>query len=275
MRVSVLSTRIVTALLLAPPVLAVMFFAPPWAFEVLVGIVFTFAAWEWGSLMACTRRRTRGSYALLVAALLAATSWALREWAAVLPALIALALAWWAFVLGWLAFRPQRTPTRSVYGLKGLCGLLTLVPAYAAVTMLHRDQGAWLVLFLLALVWLADVGAYFFGHAFGRHKLAPRVSPGKTWEGVLGAFVATALVTAAGWSAGLGFGAGWYFAAVCVLTVALSIVGDLSESMFKRQQGVKDSGTLLPGHGGMLDRIDSLTSAAPLFTGGLLFAGQF
>ncbi|MCA1799240.1 MAG: phosphatidate cytidylyltransferase [Xanthomonadaceae bacterium] len=270
-----LSTRILTALLLAPPVLAVMFFAPAWAFELLVGVAFTFAAWEWGALMSCTRRRTRGLYALLVAALLAATSWALREWAGVLPALIALALAWWAFVLAWLVFHPQRAPSHSVYGLKGLCGLLTLVPAFAAVSMLHRDQGAWLVLFLLALVWLADVGAYFFGRAFGRHKLAPQVSPGKTWEGVVGAYVATAFVVVAGWAAGLAFGPVWYFALVCLLTVAISIIGDLAESMFKRQQGVKDSGTLLPGHGGMLDRIDSLTSAAPAFTGGLLFAGQF
>lgn len=269
-----LRTRVLTALILAPPVLVLMFYAPPWAFELFVGVVFAFAAWEWASLMACTRRRTRGLYTLVVIALIAAVSWALREWAGVLPVLIAIALAWWVFVLGWLIWQPHRTPSHSVYGLKGLCGLLTLVPAFAAVSMLHRDQGAWLVLFLLALVWLADVGAYFAGRAFGRHKLAPQVSPGKTWEGVVGAYVATAFVVYAGWKAGLSFGPAWYFAFVCLLTVAISIIGDLAESMFKRQQGVKDSGTLLPGHGGMLDRIDSLTSAAPLFTGGLLFAGQ-
>ena len=264
-----LRDRILTALVVAPPVLALMFFAPRIAFEGLVAAAIVGGAWEWGGLMSCERGK-RIAYTVLVAALVVAVA----LWTAVdsnaFRYMIALALAWWLFVFGWLAFMPARQPGTA---WKGLCGVLTLVPTFATLTALHAwdADGAWRVLYLLALVWLADIGAYFFGRASGKHKLAPRVSPGKTWEGVLGAFIAAGFVIAAGAAFGLGFGEPWQFAALSLATVALSIVGDLAESMFKRQQGVKDSGTLLPGHGGLLDRIDSLTSATPLFVGGMLW----
>jgi phosphatidate cytidylyltransferase len=144
--------------------------------------------------------------------------------------------------------------------------LFALVPVWLALVRLH-EQGPQLMLFLLLLVVAADIGAYFAGRALGKHKLAPRVSPGKTWEGVGGGLVAAAMMAA--------FGVWWFdmdavpFMALCIVVAIASVVGDLTESMFKRHAGLKDSGNLLPGHGGVLDRVDSVTAAAPVFLIGL------
>jgi phosphatidate cytidylyltransferase len=176
--------------------------------------------------------------------------------------LIHIALLWWVFALIWVAIAPARVNRTTAAG----AGLLVLVPAWLALSRLHA-LGPELLLFLILLVVAADVGAYFAGRSFGRNKLAPRVSPGKTWEGVLGGFVAAAVMAAVGvW---------WFkvdaprFAALCIIVVVASIIGDLTESLFKRHAGLKDSGTLLPGHGGLLDRVDSITAAAPVFLVGL------
>ena len=127
-----------------------------------------------------------------------------------------------------------------------------------------------MIIVLFSLVWGADSSAYFVGRRFGRYKLAPRVSPGKTWEGIGGAVLAGMLIGAcAGWWCGLEAETGALFVVLCVVTVAISIVGDLTESLIKRHGGVKDSGSLLPGHGGLLDRVDSLTAAAPVYLLGL------
>lgn len=143
---------------------------------------------------------------------------------------------------------------------------------WLAIVALHGNgaDGPRTVLFLLVLVWVADSGAYLAGRRWGRRKLAPGLSPGKTWEGVLGAGVG-ALVLGAGWSLfyRYPFGLALAFVTLCVSTVVVSVVGDLFESWMKRGCGVKDSGSIFPGHGGLLDRIDSLTAAAPWFVGGL------
>jgi phosphatidate cytidylyltransferase len=154
--------------------------------------------------------------------------------------------------------------------LTAVAGLVALLPAWLAMATLWRSepQGRELLLLSLLVVVAADVGAYFAGHALGRVKLAPRVSPGKTWEGLLGGLAAAALMTSAG---ALLLGQPVARAASLGLAVgAMSVVGDLTESMFKRSAGLKDSGSLLPGHGGVLDRVDSVAAAAPLF---LLGAG--
>jgi phosphatidate cytidylyltransferase len=154
-------------------------------------------------------------------------------------------------------------------------GLLLLVPAWSGLVDLHRVSPWWLM-YLFALVWGADTGAYFAGRAFGKHKLAPAVSPGKTIEGMVGGIVLTMTVMVAVGVfrelSPLRFAA---FAGLSLLTVLASVLGDLLESMVKRQAGVKDSGTIFPGHGGALDRIDSLTSAAPVFALGWLLSGGF
>ena len=158
--------------------------------------------------------------------------------------------------------------------LNRVAGLLVLIPTGLSLAHLltgHGTSGPTYVMFLLLLVWAADVGAYFAGRAFGRHALAPLVSPKKTWEGAAGGVVLAALVAAGGVE--------WFhrpagpFIALAMVTVVASIVGDLTESLFKRNAGLKESGKLLPGHGGVLDRIDSVTAAAPVFALGLGLIG--
>jgi phosphatidate cytidylyltransferase len=150
-----------------------------------------------------------------------------------------------------------------------LAGIVVLLPSWALLVRLHKEGalGAELAFTLLLIVWAADVGAYAFGRLLGRTKLAPAVSPGKTWEGVTGGLLAAGLAAA--------MAAGWLglptarLVALGVATALISVLGDLTQSMFKRNVGLKDSGKLLPGHGGVLDRIDSLTAAVPAFVVGL------
>src|SRR5258707_12739507 len=175
----------------------------------------------------------------------------------------------WLVAVAWIAFAPQRVSPWSA----ALAGLLALVPAWLALVRLRFDlpRGAEWMIFALLLVFAADIGAFFAGRRFGRLRLAPAVSPGKTWEGVLGGAGASALVAIAG--------SGWFgvplytFLPLCLAAVAFSVVGDLTESLLKRFAGVKDSGTLFPGHGGVMDRIDSVTGAAPVLLFGLTVLG--
>lgn len=156
-----------------------------------------------------------------------------------------------------------------------ITGLLVLIPAWTGLVWIHQlDRGPYLVLSLLILIWIADSSAYFAGRRWGRHKLAPAVSPGKTREGAYGALAGGLCwgVTLAFWYAPTG-GLGIGLVLLCLVTVLASIIGDLYESLIKRERGLKDSGALLPGHGGILDRIDSLTAAAPVFALGLYVLG--
>jgi phosphatidate cytidylyltransferase len=148
-----------------------------------------------------------------------------------------------------------------------------IVPCYLSLVWLH-GQRPWMVMYVLLLIWVADSAAFFVGRRFGRHKLAARVSPGKTWEGVVGGLGGVAIL-ASGVTVAVGNlpMAPATLVALSVLVGAASVVGDLVESLFKRRAGVKDSGTLIPGHGGVLDRIDSLTAAGPCFAAGWLALG--
>ena len=162
-------------------------------------------------------------------------------------------------------------PTPIAKPVAWICGALVIVPAWLALDILYLQRPE-LLLFALLIVWVADMGAYFVGKGFGRVKLAPQISPGKTWEGVFGG-VSAVMVLAV-----MGSQAFEIEIAVivpfCLAVAMISIVGDLTVSMFKRHSGVKDSGNLFPGHGGVLDRIDSVTAAAPLFALGLSWAGM-
>ena len=262
-----LRQRILAALLLIPLVVWVVLWAPPPVFAIATALVLLGAAWEWTRLAALPGPALRIGYLLAFAALLGLCWLRLNEpdWAS---GLLVLALAWWVLALAWI-LRPLAGQRRR--GLKALLALLVLPPAWVGLNLLHAaPQGPAWVMFLLVLIWVADSGAYFAGRAFGRHKLAPRVSPGKTWEGVAGGLLACALV---GW-----LGGGWLGDAalnrsglvlLAVATGAISIVGDLFISLLKRQVGLKDTGHLIPGHGGVLDRIDSLLAATPAFVLGL------
>ena len=265
-----LRQRVITAVILALGLLAVLFVLPrAWGLTVF-GIVFTIGAWEWAALGGLRHAGWRAAYSLSITALLVlAWLWARDPHRRAL--LCFAAFLWWCAAFAWLATAPEfRRP-----GLVLVCGVFVLVPSFVAVAAVQCGAGAvhgpQAVLWLLAWVFSADIGAYFAGRSFGRRRLAPRISPGKTWEGVFGGLALSSCMAAAG--------AHWFGIPVLpamsfgFALIAISIVGDLTESMFKRGAGVKDSGTLLPGHGGVLDRIDSITAAAPLYALGLYSSG--
>ena len=259
-----LKQRVITALVIAPIILALIFFAPDRLFGLAMLLVALVGAWEWSALAGRPARNARISLVIFFA-VLAGLGLSLHQYLPQVPWLMVyclLALAWWLFSLVWIAlWRTDFPPS-----VKVLCGVLTLLPSLMAVVAI-RDASPWYLLIQLLITSGADIGAYFAGRAFGKHKLAPQVSPGKTWEGVVGgvALVVVVALVADHWLpvAALPF----VLLSICV--ALLSVVGDLSESLFKRQAGLKDSGTLFPGHGGVLDRVDSLTAAAPLFWLGL------
>ena len=271
--IPMLSTRIVTALILIPVVLAALFLLPPvgWGAAALAAI--GVAALEWARLAGWKRRARSIFVACIVvmgaaALLLPAAGFGPVGWPAItLYLLCGPALAFWLLVApGWL--RSNYRPTSAA--AMAVAGAIVLIGAWAAVVALQARGPGW-VLAAMAIVWIADTAAYFAGRAFGRRKLAPSISPGKTWEGVYGALLAVAVYALlltpfaprAGYTSALTPAAMLTWIAVLVGLAMLSIEGDLLESLLKRHAGVKDSGTILPGHGGVLDRIDALLSAMP------------
>ena len=261
-----LKHRIITALLLAPLALLVILWTPHTITMAVFALLVIAGAWEWAAFPGFTSAAGRASYAALVAGAIAAL-WIIGPEQAELDVVIRIAMAWWLVALVWIALMPTRM-NRSV---AAIAGFLVLLPAWLALVRLHAINPH-LVLFLVLVVVAADVGAYFAGRQFGKHKLAPRVSPAKTWEGVIGGLVASGIMAI--------IGVRWFglsaapFLLLCAVVVVASIVGDLTESLFKRHAGLKDSGSLLPGHGGVLDRVDSVTAAAPVFVFGLDWLGR-
>jgi phosphatidate cytidylyltransferase len=266
-----LRTRVLTAAVLACILLAGLFLlSPPWA-VLAFGAVFTIGAWEWGGFGSLRGFPSRLTYAA-AGALMLLLAWRWTAEPAHLMVLLGAACAWWVIAFLWLSLVPARHHPALVL----LCGLPVLVPAFVALARLQITasgfaRGPALVLWLVLLVIASDIGAYFAGRNWGRLKLAPRVSPGKTWEGALGGLLMVALV-AWGGAAYFGLPPTAVVAFGCAVGI-FSIIGDLTESMFKRTAGLKDSGSLLPGHGGLLDRIDSVTAAAPLYALGLFGSG--
>ena len=266
-----LRTRIITAMVLGCLLLSGLFLLPPvWA-AAAFGVVFTIAAWEWAAFGALKSAGPRAAYAAGIA-LLMLLAWTWTAEPLHRQMLLVAACLWWITALAWLLAAPERHHRL----LALLCGLMVLVPAFTALARLlvatrGIASGAQAVLWLVLLVIAADIGAYFAGRSFGRLKLAPRVSPNKTWEGAVGGLLAVALVA---WGGAAQFGLAPLPTMAFGCSVGIfSIVGDLTESMFKRAAGLKDSGMILPGHGGLMDRIDSVTAAAPLYALGLFGSG--
>jgi phosphatidate cytidylyltransferase len=254
-----LKARILTALCGAALVLAALYLLPPWATTALISLLVLLGAWEWSALAPGMSSGQRVLWLLFVAALLGFMYSLAPTPASTRPVLMA-ALVWWFLALAWLSVAPQRIGRASVL----LAALLSLVPFWLAVEVLRGEtlRGASWVLFALAVVVAADTGAFFVGRALGRVKLAPQISPGKTWEGALGGLALASLVAWIG-SRHFAVPAG-VLVPLCLVAASLSIVGDLLESLMKRRAGVKDSGQLFPGHGGVLDRIDSLCAGVPV-----------
>ncbi|HEX6572161.1 MAG TPA: phosphatidate cytidylyltransferase [Steroidobacteraceae bacterium] len=265
---STLRARIVTALLLAALVIVVLLYLPPAVAAVLISLAIFAAGWEWAGFARLSSVPARLGYAAGIVLVLSAAE-ALARDPAWLELLLRAAALWWFVAFVWLAVRAQAGGPLAA----GVVGFLVLVPAGLGLAHLValRPNGQVLLLYLLVLIAAADVGAYFGGRTYGRRKLAPHVSPGKTWEGFAAGMLSAAAVGVAG---ALLFDVPlWPWLFLCELVALVSVVGDLTESMFKRHVGLKDSGSLLPGHGGVLDRIDSLTAAAPTFLLGLLALG--
>lgn len=268
-----LKTRVITALVLLFAFLAALFWLPPSGWATFAGVLVVPAAWEWGKLIKLPRVAC-GLYVVIVAALCAVLFVLTPEEANAgtggLQSAIYLgaSLFWMVIVPAWLwhSWLPRAA------WLAALTGLLVLVPTWLALVQL-RNLGPVLLLLLMSVAWISDIAAYFTGRSFGRRKLAPSISPGKTWEGVAGAALAVSLYAAIWcvlWPAyfpqvfkSMRFGAFGMVLLLWLLT-AIGIYGDLFESALKRRACVKDSGTLLPGHGGVLDRIDALTSVLPI-----------
>lgn len=265
-----LKQRVVTALILAPLTIWAIIALPVGGFALLFGVITLLGAWEWGRIVGLQSARQLLFPAAI--AIVLGTLYRHLDNHLLINVVAASALAWWLVALLQVVTFPasERFWVRSAWS-RAVAGLLILAPAWLAMVLIHQRLGAGYILLLLFLIWGADTGAYFAGRAFGRRKLAPKVSPGKSWEGVYGALLSTVVLALAGYywlepSLGL-----LPFLLLCLLVVMVSILGDLTESLFKRITHIKDSGGLLPGHGGILDRIDSLTAAAPVFALGVLW----
>lgn len=261
-----LRQRVATGLLLAALVIVILLWLPPAVAVGAVMVAIAAGGWEWAGLAGIRAHAGRILYA---AAIMACVALAWLAPAPGLRLLLGLSAAWWLAATAWVIFAPDGGSRV----ITAIAGFMVLVPAALGLGKLAEllPDGRVLLLFLLVLVAAADVGAYFGGRTFGRRKLAPRVSPNKTWEGFWSGVVAAACAALiGGWLLGEPLPA---WVAVCVAVALASVVGDLVESMFKRQAGLKDSSGLLPGHGGVLDRLDSLSAAGPMFLLGLLLLG--
>ncbi|HWD15357.1 MAG TPA: phosphatidate cytidylyltransferase [Casimicrobiaceae bacterium] len=265
-----LALRIGTGVVLVAAILAALFLLPPAAFGAGMLVIVSMAAHEWARLIELRGGAVTAFTALVFVAGAALLALALANgFAPVVIGACGIATLYWlvAGVPSVLANWQPSSPIARAFG-----AFVVLEGALVAIVALQAHSPA-VALAAMAIVWIADTAAYFTGRRFGRHKLAPRISPGKTWEGAAGAAGAVVvyalllvpLARRAGFAAEIDATAVVVWILLAIALVALSIVGDLHESLLKRRAGVKDSGTLLPGHGGVLDRIDALLAAMPPF----------
>jgi phosphatidate cytidylyltransferase len=266
--------RVLTALVLIPVAVYGVFFLPVQYFPWFVGVIVALAAWEWANLAGIKDQPRRVLYALLVSGAMYGSMHL-----PVLP-VVGLAVLFWLAAFYLVLTFPETKDQWQPQWRRFFAGFIVLVPAFRGLVELKgmgvgAMSGNFLILYLFLLIWGADIGAYFSGRTFGKRKLAPKVSPGKSWEGVYGGWFVTLLLViglgyyhggaSAPWSPEQWFKVGF----LSFVVVLISVVGDLFESMLKRHRGIKDSSNLLPGHGGFMDRIDSLCAAVPFYAAGM------
>ena len=275
-----LKQRIITAVVIVAALLAAMAYLSAGQLSLLFAGIVLVAAWEWADLSDLRPQVARLAYVLAIGALIASVYALLGDvasWStAALQELFVAACVWWAVALLWVKGYPVSAGLWGSRPVRIVMGVAVLLPTWLALSYLRNlPNGAWLLLMLVALVAIADIGAYFFGRRFGKAKLAPAVSPGKSWAGFWGGLACSVSFMAALWYFWPG-GMPVSLPAMLVLaaiTSLASVLGDLLESMVKRHRGIKDSSQLLPGHGGLMDRVDSLTAASPVFALGLMSVG--
>lgn len=257
-----LKYRIITAIILIPIFLLLVLYLPPVGFCYFTGAVVLLGAWEWSYFMGAKKFLHSLIYPFVMALiLLGALRWPIVN-------TLYVAVAWWVVAFFLVALYPRASAiwSKSIT-IRAFMGAFVLVPCWLAINYIRNaENGVFTLLFLFALIWGADIGAYFVGKKWGKTKLAPFVSPGKSVQGLIGALVVTILIAlSALYLLGLPYIIWLPIVALSLITVLFSVLGDLFESMMKRNVDLKDSSGLLPGHGGILDRIDSLTAAAPVF----------
>jgi phosphatidate cytidylyltransferase len=270
-----LKQRIITALFLVPVVLLAIFFLPLDYFVFAIAGVTLIGFWEWTQFISLSNRIRNFIPGLIITSI---ASWTLltqrSDLDVVNSVVLSIAVVWWV-IASYLAIIYPRLSNawQDAKPLKHLFGWVTMIPFLWSMVLLRAEgiddnpfHGAKLVLYVCLIVWVADSAAYFAGRQFGKHKMAPAVSPNKTIEGLLGGVIASITVgVTIGQVFDISFFPAWKLFAAILFTVVISVLGDLVESMFKRVSGIKDSSNILPGHGGVLDRVDSLTSAFPVF----------
>jgi len=277
-----LKERVITALVMVALLLAALFLLSSTVFSYVLLAVLAFSAWEWADLSSFSQQWQRIAYALVIVVITYFVADGLNLFVDsgsaagflsgfqskdTLRDVLGVGVLWWAFALLWVLSYPGSAQVWGNRYIRLVMGALVLIPSLVAMFYLvAQRQGEWHFLYVLGIVIAADVGAYFFGRALGKKKLAPSVSPGKSWAGFFGGLACVAIYAVV---------AGQFitilklefvsFIIVSVIAALASVLGDLLESMVKRHRGIKDSSQLLPGHGGVMDRIDSLTAAAPVF----------
>lgn len=268
--------RVITALVLAPLMLGGIFLLPATEFSYFIALIVALGAWEWANISGYQHPVLRIGYAALTVLALAA----LQQFPDYQIAVLGLGALWWLFSLALVWHYPNGTQYWASRPMRALFGFVVLVPMWSGfVALKSMPHSGLLIAYLMLVVWGADTGAYFAGKAFGKAKLAPHVSPGKSWAGFWGGLATTMLVLAVFALyvhhniQSLDSSAVLRLLLITLITALASVLGDLVESMLKRQRGIKDSSALLPGHGGVLDRIDSMTAAVPVFAFLLLLLG--
>lgn len=265
-----LKQRVITAIVLTIVFLTALFGLPAQYFPAFVAVIVLMGAWEWANLSSMGKRWQRSVYLIFIASLLGVAAWCIGLFPyeglnnSLIKTILIIACTGWAVALLLI----QGYPTSAIlWGhpiLRLVMGIFVLIPTWVALTYIRMQPvGEWLVLLMIAIIAAADIGGYFTGRKFGKHKLALAVSPGKTWEGFAGGLIFNLLLVVL--ISVLTTTHLPTLLAVAIPTSLFSVVGDLLESMVKRHAGVKDSGDVLPGHGGVLDRVDSITAAAPVF----------
>jgi len=272
----VLKQRLITGLILAPIVLCGVFLLEQTYFSWFFGFVIALAGWEWANLSSFSSQIQRIAYAIVICGLLYLVSGFSIEW------VLLVSVIWWLIAALCVLSFPDTKAFWAAKPVRCIIGFVVLLPMWKALVFVRETDlisapewgGLWVILYMLLMVWAADIGAYFSGKAWGKAKLAPKVSPGKSWAGAWGGVASTVILAlVAAYILELSSLLTIQLIVITVITAVISIIGDLTESMFKRHRGIKDSSQLLPGHGGILDRIDSLAAAIPVFVCLLLVLG--